>query len=537
MGELTRLNVAGFDDIRASTLHSYCFQLLSKAQVFEYLGRIARPLIVVNKSGTLQFEGAPLLEDLGQRYGSKRARVKRVRAYEAAWARDQHQTPGWAFDPADQQFEDDLVNWLRFHQAILIGELVPKALQYLRNNPVCPDMTSFDHIIVDEYQDLNKAEQVLIDLLARNGRLMIVGDPDQSIYSFRFAWPDGIVEFPVAHPNTHDETLVECRHCPRRVVALANALIRGNYGVDGPTRLEPSPEKGEGEVHIIQWQSIEEEAQGIGHYVRHLVEDQEYKPGDILILTPRRFIGQLIRRVLTDLEVPTHSFYHEESLEQPDAQRAFTLLTLLANRKDRVALRFWLGLDSPTWNRSEYEVLRAYSTQSGEHPWAVLEKVLNGDLSFPHTKRITARFEELLTALQQLEGLSGEEFVNGLFPEDQPWAETLRDAALTSVEEGTAPGDLFAALRSQITQPEIPDSADFVRIMSLHKSKGLKSRVVVVAGCIEGLAPTLDTEDKTSHEIEQDLMEQRRLFYVAVTRATETLVLSSLAQIEPCLIC
>src|SRR5215471_283977 len=78
-----------------------------------------------------------------------------------------------------------LINWLRFHRALLIGELVPEALRYLRNNPGCDARSAFDHVIVDEYQDLNRAEQDLIRLLATNGRNAVVGDVDQSIYSFR----------------------------------------------------------------------------------------------------------------------------------------------------------------------------------------------------------------------------------------------------------------------------------------------------------------------------------------------------------------
>jgi superfamily I DNA/RNA helicase len=99
----------------------------------------------------------------------------------------QSDAPGWPQNPKDREFHTALINWLRFHRALLIGELVPEALRYLRNNPGCDARSAFDHVIVDEYQDLNRAEQDLIQLLSGNRAIAIVGDVDQSIYRFRHA--------------------------------------------------------------------------------------------------------------------------------------------------------------------------------------------------------------------------------------------------------------------------------------------------------------------------------------------------------------
>ena len=80
---------------------------------------------------------------------------------------------------------------------MLIGELIPEGIKYLRNNPQSPYRTAFDHVLVDEYQDLNRAEQRLVDLLA-NGSLVVIGDEDQSIYSFKHATPRALWNFPDA---------------------------------------------------------------------------------------------------------------------------------------------------------------------------------------------------------------------------------------------------------------------------------------------------------------------------------------------------
>jgi len=83
-------------------------------------------------------------------------------------------------------------------------------------------------------------------------------------------------------------------------------------------------------------------------------------------------------------------------------------------------------------------------------------------------------------------------------------------------------------LRVEITQPEMPAEGNFVRIMSMHKSKGLTSRVTVVVGCVHGLIPYID-DDISLAEMPAHLEEQRRVFYVALTRAKEILVISSAA--------
>lgn len=360
--EIGELEVEGCGDIRAGTLHSYCFGVLAKRHVLEFTRRVPRPLVAFPDKGILQFEAAPLLQDIGQAedFGDKRDRTQRVRAYEADWARLQTDTPGRPTDPVDVRFRDELVRWLTFHEAMLIGELVPLALGYLRNNPSCVERGSFDHVLVDEYQDLNKAEQVLLDQLVERCQYAVFGDQDQSIYSFRWAHPEGITQFHADRPGTANCNLSECQRCPTRVVAMAASLVGNNHPAGGPARLNPKAGKPEGEVHIVQWNHLGDESEGLTRFVGHLVEKRGYRPRDVLVLSPRRLLGYGIRDALRKASIPTHSFYHEEALEEDEAKRAFALLTLLASPKDRVALRYWLGDDSPTWNARGYASLRSH---------------------------------------------------------------------------------------------------------------------------------------------------------------------------------
>lgn len=151
----------------------------------------------------------PLISDLMAAHGGKRA-VKRLKvAYEAAWARLQHHQPGYALSPADAAFQADLLAWLRFHDAMLIGEVIPQLHEYLSSNPAAQERQEFSHILVDEYQDLNRAEQGVVDLLSDAADVCIVGDDDQSIYSFKHAHPEGIRDWLIANPGADDLGLAQ----------------------------------------------------------------------------------------------------------------------------------------------------------------------------------------------------------------------------------------------------------------------------------------------------------------------------------------
>jgi DNA helicase-2/ATP-dependent DNA helicase PcrA len=273
--EMLQIGVAGCAEIRGSTLHALCMRILGRQNVLEAIGRIPRPLN--------RFETEPLLYDLPAAFGNKRARNKRIRAYEAAWARLQHELPGHAPNAQDQAFENALVSWLRFHRGMLIGEIIPHVYRYLRDNPGAPERNLYDHILVDEYQDLNKAEQAVIDLLSNTAHLCIVGDDDQSLYSFKFAHPAGIRSFPATHPDTRDHEVLECRRCPTRIVEMANSLIAHNQDRES-RQLTPWPSNGPGHVAVVQYQTLNDEAVGIAEFIADLTTNQGYAPQDILVL-------------------------------------------------------------------------------------------------------------------------------------------------------------------------------------------------------------------------------------------------------------
>lgn len=367
------------------------------------------------------------------------------------------------------------------------------------------------------------------------GNLSVIGDEDQSIYSFKYAHPEGIARFDREHPGTHDERLEVCRRCPHLVVSMANSLIERNPART-PRVLLPRNENPEGEILVVQWTSMREEAQGVAAFLRQRIGTQALTPGRTLVLAPRRQFGYAIRDALNANGVPAHSFFYEEALEgnpceaaECSAQEAFELLALLASPEDRVALRCWCGFGSNSLRRGAWARVREHCELTGDSPRTVLDQLSSGSLTLPRTGPVVDRCRLLQQRLASLTDLRGMRLVQALFPPDEDWSEPIR-TIVTEFAEDSEPAALVDLLRRGVTQPELPTDVDYVRVMSLHKSKGLTADLVVVAGCVEGLIPTLPRE-ASPQETQQALEEQRRLFYVAITRTTQTLVLSSVTRL------
>jgi superfamily I DNA/RNA helicase len=528
--ELANLQVPGADRVQVGTLHRFCFSLLSRAEVLFITGRVPRPL--------LKFEERFLLEDLKTKLnqGVKQLRG-RLHAFGAAWARLQSEDPGWPREPADQEFHKALMDWLVFHKAMLIEELVPETLKFLKNNPASASVPHFQHILVDEYQDLNRAEQELLQVLAKDSNLVVVGDEHQSIYGFKFAHPEGILEFDKSNPGTRDFALDTCRRCPALVVQLANTLMQHNTLLQ-PRKLTPAPDSASGIVDIVQWRSLEEEAKGLAAFIRHCVSEGHLGPGEILVLAPRRQIGHAIRDALKAYSVPACSFFYQDVLEgdptspnDSEAQKAFCLLTLLADPDDRVALRCWCGFGNRSLRSGAWAELRAKCEEADCSPRDLLAELTRNNRPDRHTRELVTRHRELQERLKRLQSLSGRELLDELFPPTREWAEGLQ--ALAPGDEEFSARDLFDELRNAIIHPEMPTDVGYVRVMSLHKAKGLSAKLVLVAGCVEGLIPSIPGTRVSEKDVRRALEEQRRLFYVAITRTRQRLVLSSVARVPP----
>jgi superfamily I DNA/RNA helicase len=154
----------------------------------------------------------------------------------------------------------------------------------------------------------------------------------------------------------------------------------------------------------------------------------------------------------------------------------------------------------------------------------VLSGLADGELHIAHTTNVRNRFEEVRARIDQLrqlieaDGLGA--VVNELFPDEEARVRDLRAIMMAAIEETPelTIQQFLGTVSDAITKPEIPENVEEVRVMSLHKSKGLSSPVTIIAGCVEGLLPRQPGPDLNAQETLASIEEQRRLFYVGITR-------------------
>ena len=475
------------------------------------VGRTPRPMN--------RFEERAMICDLASLHGGKRAVKNLVLGYVAAWARTQGQPPGFAPGSPEEAFSLSAQDWLSFHRGMLIGEVIPYLLFYLINNPGAPERTEYQHILVDEYQDLNQAEQDIIREISGQSNLVVIGDDDQSIYSFKFAHPEGIRQWVANNQGADDLSLTDCHRCPTRVVDMANALVSHNRQ-RVPRQIVALPAKGPGEVEILQFPGLDREASWIAEKIESIINTGR-SPGEIIVLSQRRVVTNEIKAELRAKGVECISFYDESQVEAEEAQERFALLKLYIDREDRAALRFLLGMGHNDMRATQYARVRARSEVTGQSPWDLLVQLDAGQTTIPHTTPLLERFRFIQGELDNIDaqGATLNEVVDYLFPADVEELEDLRDAATSALESGVETADaLLQEMIQTITQPEIPPTVDEVRLMSLHKSKGLSSPFVFIAGCVQGMLPRLADLSKPHAEQVAGLEEQRRLFYVGITR-------------------
>ena len=526
--EISSLGIEGADEVHSRTLHSHALRILMKEGVLEQTNRNPRMVI--------DHEQQPILRDIDRdEFGGVRNKKKLLDAYLAGWARLQQDAPGFVQSENDENFKNDLIDWFNYHSGILVGEVIPIVIEYLRNNPATKHIEAYEYILVDEFQDLNKSEQEFIRLIRGNSNLVIVGDDDQSIYGFKFAHPQGIQEIDVLYGEYDDVPFDVCRRCPTLVTKMASALISKNpnrtLGV--LNHFETNPE---GEVNIVQWDDSQSELIGLSDFVSAEIGKGVIQPKDVLILAPRRRIGYKLRDLLLSKDLPVKSYFRESVIASPKVQRAFSLMNFLANPSDKISLRFLIGYNSADFRKNQYSKLKDIAIEKGLSIKETLDAILRGDIPETNLKSIIATYRIVLNDLPNLKKSILEDPENGFsnffvkndqdeddfYEIDQIYRNVINEIGFEVLEEDSDKfqewfAEVMDSILVTIALPDSPDNIDHIRIMSLHSSKGLSAKLVILTSMIDPLIPFLPkTEDKNI--IDLAIQEARRLFYVAITR-------------------
>ncbi len=445
----------------------------------------------------------------------------------------------------DDKIIEDYLQRQKAIYSLDFTDLMSYALYLLQNDEEVRNkwQERLNYIMVDEFQDSSMTEMQLVDILsARYQNLMIVGDPDQNIYEWRGSNVKLLVEFDKTHPGTKTIILNQNYRSTPQILQCANTLIEKNELRLKKDLFTCSP-VGTVVKHIHS-KSEDAEVADIVKEIKEIHKKQKKSYSDFAVLYRSSFLSRVVERKLVEENIPYEIFGGVKFYQRMEIQDVVAYLRVIAFNDD---LSFKRVINTPRrqfgrvrvaaletirennevtlfdhkdlTNKSLYEVLKshlgdpAFNGSGGASFVSLIENMKNLKDSVKISELVNrvcieSGYEQYIRELgdeERLDNLSefkriANEFENG-FGEDVSLEEFLQQISLMSAEDTEKP-------------------CEAVKLMTIHASKGLEFPVVFAIGFSEGIFPSSKTIEERKKE---GLEEERRLCYVAITRAQEIL--------------
>lgn len=437
----------------------------------------------------------------------------------------------------------------RLAQAMDFDDILYYTNVLLRDNVEVRDMYAdfFEYILVDEYQDTNFAQSLIVDQLASKHRaLCVVGDDAQSIYSFRGANIRNILDIEKRWGDVRVFKLEQNYRSTQTIVNAAGSLIEKNRG-QIPKRV--FSEKAEGEkIEVVEANSDYEEAALVAGAITRRMRRSGSGADDVAVLYRTNSQSRQLEEALRRRNMPYRIYGGLTFYQRKEVKDAIAYFRLVVNPNDDEALRRVINYPARGIGETTMKKLRGAALQHSKSLWEVLREPLSYGLSMNKgTLGKLDSFVRIIDSLRSDDELFGDayemgkevynrsglikQFGQSKAPEEISKAENL-DELLSGLKEFTDrkreqgyAADMATYLQeiSLLTDQDINDgdSEKKITLMTIHAAKGLEFKHVFITGLEEGLFPT-----SQSFESSAAMEEERRLLYVAITRAEESCFMS-----------
>ncbi len=420
----------------------------------------------------------------------------------------------------------------------------------------CPDVAEryqqrYLHFLVDEFQDTNVAQyEIAREMSSAHKNLCVVGDPDQSIYSWRNADIRNILNFRRDFPDATEITLDQSYRSTKTILSAAQAVIRSN---SQRMEMELRTENEQGmPIVVAEGYDEEEEAQKVLTEVQVLTRSGEYRRGDIAVMFRVNAQSRALEEACVRYGVPYQLIGGLRFYQRQEVKDVIAYLRLLANPDDDVSLARVVNVPHRGIGQRTLDELTRMSRDAGTSMWSQIQSldretaqgvVAAASIASRPAKALIS-FRDMMISIadeageldlvakidllmqrtgyrRYVEGLErGEERVENL----DELRSTARDFLYVEDEEiegGLSPLTVFLESVSLVSDTDdLEDRGDAITLITLHQAKGLEFPVVFMVGMEEGLLP-----HSRSMEDEDQMEEERRLCYVGLTRAQRRLYL------------
>lgn len=431
---------------------------------------------------------------------------------------------------------------LKQNNAMDFDDLILKAIELLSNNDEVLEyyQSKFKYVLVDEYQDTNKAQYKLVNMIASGyGNLCVVGDIDQSIYGWRGADIRNIRDFEKDYKNAKVIKLEQNYRSSKVILDAANAVIQNNSGRKPKNLWTAQPDGNP--IKYYMGQNEYDEGRYVADQIRSLQhrEGREYSEFAILYRTnaqSRVFEECLMREGVPYKIVGGHKFYDRREIKD-----ALCYLRLIQNTKDDVSLMRVINTPKRGIGAKSLEAIAVYAVENEISMYEAIEEMMEGGLV---PKRALSGLTEFMKAVQPYvngkDDMTVSEVLEGVLRESGYEAELVLDQTIESKSrlenlkelvnvtmefssraESARLEDFLAEVSLMSDIDGLKEEEEGVLLMTLHSAKGLEFPVVFLVGMEEGIFPTGRSLDD-----DEGMEEERRLAYVGITRAEEQLYVS-----------
>ena len=431
-------------------------------------------------------------------------------------------------------------NRLKENNAVDFDDIINFTIKILEDNPDVLDYYSskFKYVLVDEYQDTNKAQFTLVTLLAsKYGNITVVGDNDQGIYSFRGADISNILNFEKDFPGTNIIKLEQNYRCTQSILNAANEVIHNNE-----TKYEKSlwTKNEEGELpKVFRGDDAYDEANYVVTQIEHLKLMEKYNYNDFAVLYRTNAQSRALEDILSREQIPYKVVGGLKFWERKEVKDIISYLRLIQNTNDNLSLTRVINEPKRGIGKTSIDNIEQISMNQAISMFEIIKRPQDfglgrlqaktqefvATIEELHNLKDTLSLSELLTKTTQLTG-----YVQALELEKTEEAESrlenldeLLTIAIEFEEQNVenSLSDFLEGITLSSDVDEMEDTDNSVTLMTLHSAKGLEFPVVFLVGMEENLFPSYRSSNEP-----KELEEERRLCYVGITRAKERLFLT-----------
>ena len=400
----------------------------------------------------------------------------------------------------------------------------------------------YRYVMVDEFQDTSLLQYRLVSMIAAKYRnIAVVGDDDQSIYSWRGANYENIVQFEKDFPERKEFKLERNYRSTGNILTAANALIKHN--TERKDKKLWTDEGSGAAISIKRHRTSEAEAYWIGSQIKESMRQiRDLKYGDIGVLVRTNALISELENVFAEMSIPVRISGGQSFFDRREVRDILCYLKVLINKHDDVSLLRIINTPRRGIGRTTIEKLRSDADSCGTSLFEAMEH-MSGQSS-PLQERTKENLRSFISKIAEWRNSSASpdnlirRIVNdihyqGMLSEEFPDGPKAVDFRMRSIEilenrlkrylemnEGAELKEYLNAVA--IVGDEKEDDGNKVNLMTMHASKGLEFRIVHLAGIEDDVIPSARALEENSRNID----EERRLFYVAITRAREKLVIN-----------